>query len=170
MDRESAGATAGILRRLAALLYDLLLTAALLFAAGFLVLPLTGGEAVPPANQGAAAYGYRAWLLLVAFGYFGHSWTRGRTLGMAAWRLRLTTPGGGPPGWRAALLRYAIGALIACSAALGTWYLGAGGSPLVAASGGALLLPLVANYAAIATDGARRTLQDRLCGMRMVRG
>lgn len=167
MDEESTGIPAGTLRRLAALLYDVLLTVALLVVATFATLPLTGGEAITRATHGAWEYAYRAWLLLVAFGYFGLSWTRGRTLGLAAWRLCLVAADGAAPGWRAALLRFTIGSALACSAGLGIWWMA---RPPASGRAAAvlLLLPLVVNYAWLAFAG-RRSLMDRLGGMRVLR-
>ena len=57
MDHESTtGAPAGLFRRLAALLYDLLLVVALAFVATFAMLPLTQGEAILTATQGLVGH------------------------------------------------------------------------------------------------------------------
>lgn len=168
MDADTTSTPAGLLRRLAALLYDTLLVAALLFVATAAVLPLTGGEAITPASQGALAYLYRAWLLLVAFGYFGLSWTRGGTLGMRAWRIRLLTGTGRPPGWPAALGRFGIGALFAFGAGLGVWLILEPGVSARDALAAALCAPLAVNYLWIPFDAGRRSLQDRACGMRLL--
>ena len=91
MDEESAtGTKAGLLRRLAALAYDLLLVIAVAFVATFAMLPLTGGEAILTSTQGPVGHLYHAVLLLAVFAYFGWCWTQsGQTLGMKAWRIRL---------------------------------------------------------------------------------
>ncbi|MGB5131895.1 MAG: RDD family protein, partial [Steroidobacteraceae bacterium] len=85
MDEQSTkGArAAGLLRRLAALVYDCLPLFAVLFVGTIAVLPLTGGAAIRPESQGLGTFFvYRAFLALLAFGYFGIAWTRGgRTLG-----------------------------------------------------------------------------------------
>ena len=95
----------GLLRRLAALVYDALLLFALLFAATVPVLVLTGGRAVGP-NQPL----YTAWLLAVSYVYLGWCWTRsGQTLGMRAWRMRVRTRDGARLGWGRALARFAAG-------------------------------------------------------------
>ena len=65
---------AGLGRRLAALLYDALLTTALLFLGTLVLLPLTGGEAITPQDSGPWEVAYRTWLLLLALGYFCGSW------------------------------------------------------------------------------------------------
>ena len=95
----------GLLRRLAALVYDALLLFAVLFAATLPVLIVTGGQAVGP-NQPL----YTAWLLAVSYVYLGWCWTRsGQTLGMRAWRMRVRTRDGARLGWGHALARFAAG-------------------------------------------------------------
>ena len=102
----------GLLRRLAALVYDALLLFTVLFAATVPVLLVTGGRAVSP-NSPA----YSVYLLAVSFVYLGWCWTRsGQTLGMRAWRMRVRTRDGGPLRWRRALGRF-IAALVSIGAA-----------------------------------------------------
>ena len=108
----------GLLRRLAALVYDALLLFALLFAATVPVLVVTGGRAVGP-NEPA----YTAWLLAVSYVYLGWCWTRsGQTLGMRAWRMRVCTRNGARLGWGHALARFAAGLIsIGCAGAGLLW-------------------------------------------------
>jgi uncharacterized RDD family membrane protein YckC len=119
-----SGASAGFGRRLAALLYDLLLLAALLmiFTGGALF--FTHGAAVVPATAGAWVYAYRAGLVLIISGYYLINWLRsGQTLGMRAWRLRVVTDSGKPLAFKAAALRLVVGALAWAPAALGVLWL-----------------------------------------------
>ncbi len=161
---------ASLMRRLAALVYDLLLLAAIWMAGTALLLPLSGGEAITPGAQGTAAYLYRLYLLALAAGYFGLSWTRrGQTVGLVSWKLRLERDDGSLPGWGLALLRGALGALLLLAAAAGAWLLATPGGWAARAGGAALLLVVVANYAAMTRDPWRRTLQDRACGCRLRR-
>lgn len=161
---------AGLFRRLAAQIYDGLLVVALWFIATFAVLPLTGGEAITPATQGAFDWLYRAWLLAIAFGYFGLCWVRGgQTLGLRAWRIRLVLAGGGAIGWRTAALRFATGLALLLLAVIGAWRLARPGWTASDAVALAMLLPAIANFAWIAVDGERRSLQDRAGGMRVIR-
>ena len=82
--------TAGVLRRLGAMLYDLLVVLALMFVVTALFLPLTGGEAITPGASGVLERIYQAALLLAVVLFFGVFWTwRGQTVGMLAWRLRV---------------------------------------------------------------------------------
>ena len=116
--------SAGFGRRLAALVYDALLLAALLmmFTAGALF--FTHGMAVLPATAGAWVYVYRAGLILVIAGYYVLNWLRsGQTLGMRAWHLRAVADSGKPLALKAALLRLVFGLLAWAPAALGVLWL-----------------------------------------------
>jgi len=113
--------TAGLLRRLGAMLYDLLIVGALMFIVTALFLPFTGGEAITPGESGTLERIYQAALLLVVVLFFGVFWTwRGQTIGMLAWRLRVQRPDGSALAWRDALIRLA-GACVSL-AALGLGY------------------------------------------------
>ncbi len=171
MDVQSTtGAPAGLLRRLAALLYDALLATALAFAVTFAMLPLTRGEAILSATQGNVAHLYHALLALVVFAYFGWSWTRrGQTLGMRAWRIRLESAVGSRLGWGASLLRCLLGAGLAWLAGLGAWYLARPGGTPAHAAAIALLAPLVLNYAWVLVDGQGRSLLDLAARTRVCR-
>ena len=95
-------APAGLLRRGAAIFYDLLLFAGLVMVLTLALVLLRGGEAIPPAS-----WWYDALMLCAHFAFFGISWTRGgQTLGARAWRLRVTAMGGNDLNWRRAALRY----------------------------------------------------------------
>ncbi|HEX3948722.1 MAG TPA: RDD family protein [Steroidobacteraceae bacterium] len=118
------GASAGFGRRLAALVYDSFLLAALLmiFTGGALF--FTHGAAIEPATAGIWVYAYRAGLVLVIAGYYVINWLRsGQTLGMRAWRLRAVTDLGRPLTWHAAILRACYGLLAWLPAALGVLWL-----------------------------------------------
>jgi uncharacterized RDD family membrane protein YckC len=113
--------TAGVLRRLGAMLYDLLIVVALMFIVTALFLPFTGGEAITPGGSGALERIYQCMLLLVVVLFFCVFWTwRGQTVGMVAWRLRVERSDGGTLTWRDALLRL-TGACVSL-AALGLGY------------------------------------------------
>jgi uncharacterized RDD family membrane protein YckC len=113
--------TAGVLRRLGAMLYDGLIVLALMFVVTALFLPFTAGEAITPRESGALERIYQAALAAVVVLFFGVFWTRrGQTIGMLAWRLRVQRPDGSALRWRDALLRLA-GACVSL-AALGLGY------------------------------------------------
>ena len=98
-------APAGLLRRLAALLYDALLVIAVLFIAA-LPLPLVEEpvRALWWARTLEQLYLLTAWFL-----FFGWFWTHGgQTVGMKAWRMKLMRLNGDKPGWRDALIRFVV--------------------------------------------------------------
>jgi uncharacterized RDD family membrane protein YckC len=120
----TSGTSAGFGRRLAALLYDGVLLAALLvvFTSGAVF--LNHRRAIEPATAGAWVYLYRAGLVGVIAGYYLLNWTRsGQTLGMRAWHLRAVTAAGKPLSWKAAALRFVCGVLAWAPAALGVLWL-----------------------------------------------
>lgn len=93
----------GLLRRLAAMLYDTLLVTALLFLATLPFVALRGGE---PVESGENLL-YRVVLVAVVFLFFVGFWSRpGRTLGMQSWGLQLETEDGRIPSASTASLRF----------------------------------------------------------------
>lgn len=104
-------------RRVAALVYDLMLLGAVLFMFTLVVFLARGGRAVPPGTLW-----FQLCLAAIVVLFFTWFWVHGgQTLGMRAWRLRLVGPDG-PVGWRAALVRFAAGVLAAAPAGLGLWW------------------------------------------------
>ena len=95
----------GLLRRLAAILYDGLLLLALLFIVSAIHLTVSGGAEA----SGRPDLLRSILFLLVSFGFFAWFWTHGgQTLGMRAWRIRLQNRGGGPITLWQALLRFLV--------------------------------------------------------------
>ncbi len=93
----------GLLRRLAAILYDALLVGALLFLATVPFIAVRGGEPVEVGDNAV----YRIVLVLLIYGFFVGFWTRsGRTLGMQSWGLQLETMDGGKPTLATASVRF----------------------------------------------------------------
>jgi uncharacterized RDD family membrane protein YckC len=93
-------------RRLASLVYDALLLAAIWFVAGFLVVGL-----FPEAPRGPARGFFQAYLLTVAGIYFTWFWRRGgQTLAMRAWGIRLLDAHGDAIGARQAVIRFLVAA------------------------------------------------------------
>ena len=120
----TSGFSAGFGRRVAALLYDSLLLAALLviFTSGAVF--LNHRVAVEPATAGGWAYLYRTGLVGIVAGYYLLNWLRsGQTLGMRAWHLRAVADSGRPMALRAAALRILFGVLAWTPAALGVLWL-----------------------------------------------
>lgn len=102
---------AGLIRRLLAAAYDLLLVASIWLIAGFIALPFSGGKAIAPGETLFHAL-YILYLYSVSFGFLGWFWTHGgQTLGMRAWRLRVLQYDGTAMTWRQALLRFLVAIL-----------------------------------------------------------
>ncbi|BBB31026.1 RDD family protein [Neptunomonas japonica] len=104
-----------LLRRLAALVYDVLIVIAILFIVSGVGVAMNDGEPV----SGPL---YKSLLLVAMFLFFGYFWTRsGQTIGMMAWRIRVQTAEGYSLSWVHSLIRFFMaGVSIAC---LGLGYL-----------------------------------------------
>jgi uncharacterized RDD family membrane protein YckC len=133
---------AGLLRRLAAILYVVLLLLALWFLATVPFIAIKGGESIEP-GSGPLYFIYQLTLLGVAYGFFVGFWChRGRTLGMQSWGLQLQTVDGKLPSVGAATIRF--------FAAILSW------------------LPLGLGFLWQLWDAEHRTWHDRLSGTRLV--
>jgi uncharacterized RDD family membrane protein YckC len=109
------------LRRFGASVYDALIVVALLAIATFPFIPFLDGKVLVPSEVGALAYFYRVVQGVVVVAFFGYFWTtRGQTIGMLAWRLKLVRADGGPITWRIALVR--LGGACVSAAAAGVGY------------------------------------------------
>jgi len=98
----------GLARRLAAILYDGLLLAALWFAATALLLAVSGGHLADPDPSLWLLVALRVSLMLITFLFFAGFWVHGgQTLGMRAWRLKLVNASGGAVSWNQAVWRFA---------------------------------------------------------------
>lgn len=83
-------------RRLVALVYDLLAVLAIVMVVGYVCQRLTGGELIHTGDHPDIAWWYQPLQWAVISAYFVISWLRGgHTLGMRAWRLRVTREDGG---------------------------------------------------------------------------
>lgn len=99
-------ANTGLLRRLAAILYDSLLLLALWFLATVPFIAIEGGESIEP-GSGPLHIVYQLTLIGVAYAFFiGFWYHRGRTLGMQSWGLQLHTADGKLPSVGAATIRF----------------------------------------------------------------
>lgn len=91
-------------RRLAAIVYDTLLIIALWMAASAVIVLLRQDE-IPAANPW-----FQAYLMTVAWFYLAICWRAGQTLGMKAWRIRITGMRGSIS-WPITLVRFAVAIL-----------------------------------------------------------
>jgi len=116
----------GLLRRLAAMLYDtflvlplIMLSVALALGLYVSLVKLTGGVPDPEALSPALR---QLIIVITVVGFFSIFWIKsGQTLGMQAWRVQLVTVEGGSLTMKHCLLR-ALGALLS-AACLGLGYL-----------------------------------------------
>ncbi|MFT5705880.1 MAG: putative RDD family membrane protein YckC [Oceanospirillaceae bacterium] len=110
---QSNLATASLLRRLGAILYDCLIVIALSFAVtAAWMLIMNTEQAVGPA--------YQSTLFISIFLFFGFFWTRtGQTIGMLAWRIRVQSKEGLSISWTQALIRFFAAMLAAAIFGLG---------------------------------------------------
>jgi uncharacterized RDD family membrane protein YckC len=108
--------TPSLARRLAAMLYESLLIAAVAFFAGWLFFFASGGR---DATSGILRTALQAFVLSVLAAYFLWCWLRGgQTLAMRAWRIRLTEVTA-----RKALLRFTLAVLLVPSGISILWSL-----------------------------------------------
>ena len=128
----------GLLRRLAALSYDVLLVTSVMMLLTLALLPLSGGQPIEPGNA------FYQILLFVAVGcFFIGFWVYGgQTLGMRAWRLKVVQNSGEPLTWKIGLIRFISGFLS--------------------------LLPLGLGVIWIAIDPEKQAWHDKIAGTRAI--
>ena len=98
-----------LIRRIAALSYDVFLLFSVLFVIGAIAVLLNQGQAVNPLILAPVS-------LLVSLVFFSWFWNHGgQTLGMRAWQIKLTDRKGNNPGWTSCLIRFVV-MVILCGA------------------------------------------------------
>lgn len=109
-------------RRLVAMIYDLLAVVALVMMVGYACQRLTGGELIHTGAHTEIPWWYQPLQGLVVAAYFVISWLRGgHTLGMRAWRIRLTRADGSRVTLGQAVLRVLAAAAPLLLLALAPW-------------------------------------------------
>jgi uncharacterized RDD family membrane protein YckC len=106
---DSLPPTPGLLRRLAAIFYDLLLLFALLAVATTLFTLPFG----MPEGWAFLAFQWLLFEIIPLLFFTGFWWRGGQTLGMRSWRLRVVRMDGSPLSWSDALKRH-LAALLSC--------------------------------------------------------
>ena len=158
----SAAPVPSIARRLASMLYEAVLLAAIAFFAGTLFLLATQGQTA----TGLLRFVHQLYLLAVFAAYFLWCWLRGgQTLPMKTWRIRLVAPGHARVPARAALARFAyaslfVGAFVASVAAAFEH------RNALLAFGSLALSGIGIGWALVDRDG--QFLHDRLAGTRLI--
>jgi uncharacterized RDD family membrane protein YckC len=109
---------AGLLRRLMAIIYDILLLLAVLFIATSVAMVFNHGEAIEP---GQSLYPfYIVYMIIVSFFFYGWFWTHGgQTLGMKTWKMKLEHVNGDAITWSLAFIRFISAAVSWAAAGLG---------------------------------------------------
>ncbi len=96
-------------RRLLALVYDLLIVAAIVMVVGLLCQLATGGRLISTGASTSVPIWYQALQGVVVAAYFISAWRRGgQTVGMRPWRIRVTDLAGGTPSWRQCFIRLIV--------------------------------------------------------------
>lgn len=167
----SASERAGLWRRIGAIVYDTLPVLALLIIGTFPFLPFIGNRVLVPREVGALAYVYWFGEMLIVVLFFGYFWTtRGQTIGMLAWRLKLQRTDGSLPQWQDAIIRVATLAALLAPSVAGYWILWGHWTDLHARQIAmyASLLPVASAYLWMFVDPQRRALHDRLSGTHVI--
>ena len=148
-------------RRIAAMVYEAIVVAAVLFIAS-----LAFHGAATERIAGATRLVFQVYLVTVLGLYFVWFWRRGQTLPMKAWKLRLVQRAGGPVTAARALLRYAAAALVFGASFAAALYLREHPQSLTA---WLALVPGPISLAWALPDPDRQALYDRVAGTRLVR-
>ena len=152
------------------MLYDSVLLIGVLAVLIGVVVPFTHGAVLVPAEVGGFAYLFRALELVVIALFFSYFWTRrGQTIGMLAWRLRITRSDGGALRWADACRRLAMLAVLWLPLVIGDWLLFSRWQEArwrwIGIS--VALLPVVASYVWIWIDRERCAWHDRWSATRL---
>ncbi len=121
MNAEPLSTPVSLGLRLTALVYDLLPLLGLWFLAGVIGVAMTGGGF--DAHRLDHKILMQALLLAFSAGYFVISWSRGgQTIGMRAWKMRLTMQDGSHLAWSRALLRFFLACVSLAIFGAGFWW------------------------------------------------
>jgi len=97
----------GLFRRLAVIVYDLLLLIAVLFLATLIALPFQENNTFQPNSWPFSVY-----FLVVSFIFYAWFWTTGgQTLGLVSWKLRVVSIDGSTISWKQAAIRFIVAIL-----------------------------------------------------------
>ena len=151
--------TPSLLRRMACWVYEGMLLFGVLFIAGYLFGTLTQTR-----NAMDNRHGLQAFLFLIFGIYFVWLWSKGQTLAMKTWNIRLVDVQGRPVSQARALLRYLLSWIWLLPSLSLVWLLGLPAAGLVA-----LVLGWVAIYATLSRFHPQRQFwHDALAGTRLI--
>jgi uncharacterized RDD family membrane protein YckC len=152
---------AGVLRRIAAMIYEAFVVTAILFIATLL---FHGAASERLAGLSRAIL--QIYLVTILGLYFVWFWQRGQTLPMKAWRIRLIGGDGGKISAIRALARYIVAAITIGTSFAAGLYLREHADSVVA---WIALAPGVLSIGWALGDPDRQCLYDRIAGTRLVR-
>ncbi|MBI42026.1 RDD family protein [Marinobacter lutaoensis] len=132
-DAEELLPPATVFKRALAIVYDGLISIAVLLVATWIYTMIAGSltgwdryEQLAEAGRLSGDPGLTFVLFLVLYLFFAYFWTRiGQTLGMQVWRIRIENLDGTAVSWTQALIRYVTASAVVFLAMLGGYYLGA---------------------------------------------
>ena len=151
--------TPSLWRRMACWAYEGMLLFGVLFIAGYLFGTLTQTR-----NAMDNRHGLQAFLFLIFGIYFVWLWSKGQTLAMKTWNIRLVDVHGRPVSQARALLRYLLSWIWLLPSLSLVWLLGLPAAGLVA-----LVLGWVAIYATLSRFHPQRQFwHDALAGTRLI--
>ena len=151
--------TPSLWRRMACWTYEGMLLFGVLFIAGYLFGTLTQTR-----NAMDNRHGLQAFLFLIFGIYFVWLWSKGQTLAMKTWNIRLVDVQGRPVSQARALLRYLLSWIWLLPSLSLVWLLGLPTAGLVA-----LVLGWVAIYAMLSRFHPQRQFwHDALAGTRLI--
>ena len=151
--------TPSLWRRMACWVYEGMLLFGVLFIAGYLFGTLTQTR-----NAMDNRHGLQAFLFLIFGIYFVWLWSKGQTLAMKTWNIRLVDVQGRPVSQARALLRYLLSWIWLLPSLSLVWLLGLPAAGLVA-----LVLGWVAIYATLSRFHPQRQFwHDALAGTRLI--
>ena len=102
MDKNIIFSKAGILRRLLAIIYDLMIFLSLIMVFTLTIIILRGGREIP-----YSATWFTLVIIILHFYFFAWFWINGgQTLGMRAWKIKIVNKEGKPIDFSSALRRY----------------------------------------------------------------
>ena len=132
-DAEELFPPATALKRALAIIYDGLISIAVLLVTTWIYTMITGWirgwehmEQMAEAGQLSGDPGLTFLLFLVLYLFFAYFWTHnGQTLGMQVWRIRIENLDGTSVSWSQSLRRYVTASAVIFLVLLGSYYLGA---------------------------------------------
>ncbi|HVY24734.1 MAG TPA: RDD family protein [Steroidobacteraceae bacterium] len=159
-----------VIRRIGAMIYDMLLLIAVLLVATIPFTAIFGKQVLIPSAVGWFAYlVYLFWQVLVVVLFFGFFWTRrGQTLGMQVWRLRVEDEHGQLLSWRLVIRRLLFAALPWLPGYIVLIASETAHSMALKWSGEALLLLVLVNLMMARFSPSHRTWHDRMARSRVV--